>query len=133
MKALITILIFALALATGCNQSPDKTRRDVAQATEKVKEESKDAAVAVKKETKQAVRQTKAVVEGVKEGLQSPAKAVNVNSASKTRLQTLPGVDEETADRIIAGRPYHSKESLRTKHVLSADQYAAIRSKVVAQ
>jgi competence protein ComEA len=133
MRMLTTISIFALALAVGCNQSPDKTREQAAQATEKIKEEGKDLAAEVKKDAKEASRQTKAAAEGVKQGWEASDKPVNVNSASKIRLETLPGVDDATADRIIAGRPYRTKDSLRSKHVLSADQYAAIRNKVVTQ
>jgi DNA uptake protein ComE-like DNA-binding protein len=136
MKALITISIFALAVATGCNQSPDQTREQAEHATEKAREEGKTAVAELKKDTKEAVEQTKAAAEGVKQGLHTPDKPdrpVDINSASKIRLQSLPGVDEETADRIIAGRPYPTKESLRRKHVVSAQEYAAIRSKVVVE
>ncbi|HJX84516.1 MAG TPA: helix-hairpin-helix domain-containing protein [Candidatus Angelobacter sp.] len=133
MKVLTGISIFVLALATGCNQSPDKTREQAAQATEKVKAEGKAAGIELKKEVNKAAEHTKAAVEGVKQGWQAPDKPVNVNSASKIRLETLPGVDGDTADRIIAGRPYRTRDSLRSRHVLSADQYAAIRDKVVTQ
>jgi competence protein ComEA len=133
MKALITTSILALALATGCNQSPDKTREQAAQATEKVKAEGKAAGIELKKDVNEAAKHTKAAVEGVKQGWQASDKPVNVNSASKARLETLPGVDDETADRIIAGRPYRTKAALRNKHVLSADQYASIKDKVVTQ
>jgi DNA uptake protein ComE-like DNA-binding protein len=136
MKALITISIFALAVAIGCNQSPDQTREQAEHATEKAREEGKVAVTEVKKDVKEASDQTKAAVEGVKQGLHTPDKPgtpVDINSASRIRLQSLPGVDEETADRIIAGRPYSTKESLRTRHIVSAGEYAAIRSKVVAE
>ena len=136
MKALTAISIFALAVAMGCNQSPDTTRQQAEHATEKAREEGKKAVTELKKDTKEAVDQTKAAAEGVKQGLHTPDKPdrpVDINSASKIRLQSLPGVDEQTADRIIAGRPYSTKESLRAKHVVSAQEYAAIRSKVVAQ
>jgi hypothetical protein len=71
------------------------------------------------------------IAEGVKEGLEAPDKPVNVNSASKNKLQTLPGVDEETADRIIAGRPYRSKGELGRRGVVSPDEYKEIKDKPV--
>ncbi|MGZ4858552.1 MAG: ComEA family DNA-binding protein, partial [Candidatus Angelobacter sp.] len=76
-------------------------------------------------------KQTKAIAEGVKQGLATPDKPVNVNTASKTKLQTLPGIDEETAGRIIAGRPYHTRDELGTKGVVSPDEFNAIKDKIV--
>ncbi|SRR5258708_22509742 len=134
MRVLTSVSILALALATGCNQQDtDKTRREAAQATKEVKEESKTAAVELKKDAKEVAMQTKAIAEGVKEGLEAPDKPVNVNSASKNKLQTLPGVDEETADRIIAGRPYRSKGELGRRGVVSPDEYKEIKDKIVVK
>jgi len=56
---------------------------------------------------------------------------VNVNSASKTQLQTLPGIDEDTASRIIKGRPYHTTDEVGTKGAVSPDQFNAIKNKIV--
>jgi DNA uptake protein ComE-like DNA-binding protein len=134
MRVLTAITILALALASGCSQQDtDKTRREAAQATEKIKEESKTAAVELKKDAKEVAKQTKAAVEGIREGLSTSDAPVNVNSASKTKLQTLPGVDEETADRIIRGRPYHTNDSLRKRGVVSLDEYKEIKDKVVVR
>ncbi|HZD93524.1 MAG TPA: hypothetical protein VE133_04670, partial [Candidatus Sulfotelmatobacter sp.] len=85
------ILTAALLLVCGCGQQDtEKTRQQAAQATEKIKEGSKVAAVELKKDLKEAARQSKAAAAGVKDGLQTPDKAVNVNTASKVELQTLP-------------------------------------------
>lgn len=37
---------------------------------------------------------------------------MNVNSASRARLEQLPGIGPATAQRIIEGRPYTSPEGL---------------------
>jgi competence protein ComEA len=127
-------LATSVLLAAGCSQQDtEKTRQQAAQATEKIKEESKVAAVELKKDAKQAAKQTKAAAEGVKQGLQSPDAAVNVNTASKDQLQTLPGLDEEMADRIIAGRPYHTVDEVGAKGAVSPEEFQAIKRKIVVK
>ena len=132
--ALLITLVITLATASGCNrQDTEKTKQQAAKATEQIKEGSKVAAVEIKKEAKEAARQTKAIAEGVKEGLQTPDKAVNVNAASKLQLQTLPGVDEETAARIIHGRPYHTRDELETRGMISPDEFSRIKDRIAVR
>ncbi|MCU1220052.1 MAG: hypothetical protein JWN42_1249, partial [Candidatus Angelobacter sp.] len=95
MKTLIR-LMFASALAlpllliSACSQQDtEKTKQEAAKATEQIKEGSKVAAVELKKDAKEAAKQTKAIAEGVKQGLATPDKPVNINAASRTKLQTL--------------------------------------------
>jgi DNA uptake protein ComE-like DNA-binding protein len=135
MKTIIVAaLSIALFLISGCSQQDtEKTKQEAAKATEQIKEGSKVAAVELKKDAKEAAKQTKAAAEGVKEGLQTPDAAVNVNNASKVKLQTLPGVDEETADRIIAGRPYHTTDEVGTKGVVSPEEFKQIKDKIAVK
>jgi DNA uptake protein ComE-like DNA-binding protein len=133
MKTLLAAaLSTSLLLLSACsNQDTEKTKQEAAKATEQIKEGSKVAAVELKKDAKEAAKQSKAIAEGVKQGLATPDKPVNVNSASKTKLQTLPGIDEETAGRIINGRPYHTTDEVGTKGVVSPNQFNAIKNKIV--
>ena len=135
MKLTITAaLAFSLLLLSACsNQDTEKTKQEAAKATEQIKESSKVAAVELKKDAKQAAVQGKAIAEGVKQGLATPDKPVNVNLASKTKLQTLPGIDEDTAGRIMKGRPYHTTDELGTRGVVSPDQFNAIKDKIVVK
>jgi len=135
MKFIITAaLAISLLLISACsNQDTEKTKQEAAKATEQIKEGSKVAAVELKKDAKEAAKQTKAIAEGVKQGMSTPDKPVNINAASKTKLQTLPGIDEETASRIIAGRPYHTRDELGTKGVVSPDEFNAIKDKIVVR
>jgi len=135
MKFIITsALALSLLLISACsNQDTEKTKQEAAKATEQIKEGSKVAAVELKKDAKQAAVQGKAIAEGVKQGLSTPDKPVNINAASKTKLQTLPGIDEETAGRIIKGRPYHTTEEVGTKGVISPEQFNAIKDKIVVR
>jgi DNA uptake protein ComE-like DNA-binding protein len=135
MKTLLAAaLSTSLLLLSACsNQDTEKTKQEAAKATEQIKEGSKVAAVELKKDAKEAAKQSKAIAEGVKQGLATPDKPVNVNSASKTKLQTLPGIDEETAGRIINGRPYHTTDEVGTKGVVSPNQFNAIKNKIVVR
>jgi DNA uptake protein ComE-like DNA-binding protein len=127
-------LTTSLLLVSGCSQQDtEKTKQEAAKATAQIKEGSKVAVVELKKDVKEAAKQTKAAAEGVKQGLQTPDKPVNVNSASRVQLQTLPGVDEETADRIIKGRPYHTRDEVGTKGVVSPDEFSAIKDRITAK
>jgi DNA uptake protein ComE-like DNA-binding protein len=135
MKFIITAaLVVSLLLISACsNQDTEKTKQEAAKATEQIKEGSKVAAVELKKDAKEAAKQSKAIAEGVKQGLATPDKPVNINAASQTTLQTLPGIDEETAGRIIKGRPYHTTDELGTKGVVSPEQFNAIKDKIVVR
>lgn len=135
MKFITTAaLAVSLLLISACsNQDTEKTKQEAAKATEQIKEGSKVAAVELKKDAKQAAVQGKAIAEGVKQGLSTPDKPVNVNAASKTKLQTLPGIDEDTAVRIIKGRPYHTTDEVGTKGVVSPDQFSAIKDKIAVK
>lgn len=57
-------------------------------------------------------------------------KLVDINSASKKELMTLPFISEERADKIIAGRPYNSKFNLLTRSILSKEVFGAVRKRV---
>jgi DNA uptake protein ComE-like DNA-binding protein len=131
---IVATLSVALLFIAGCSQQDtEKTKQQAAQATEKIKEESKVAAVELKKDAKEAAKQTKAAAEGVQQGLHSPDAAVNMNTASKDQLQALPGIDEEMADRIIAGRPYHTVDEVGAKGVVAPEEFQAIKRKIVVK
>lgn len=60
-------------------------------------------------------------------GLQSQSGLININTASKEQLMRLPGVGDFTAQSIIQGRPYSSKEQLRNKSIVPAETYNEIK------
>ena len=60
-------------------------------------------------------------------------KLVDINSASKDELKALPGVTDEVAAKIIAGRPYLSKAHLLTRKIVDAGGYENLRTLVIAK
>ena len=57
---------------------------------------------------------------------------VDLNSASRKELMTLPGIGAEEAGRIIANRPYLTKTELVTKNALPIGPFISIKHLVVA-
>jgi competence protein ComEA len=63
----------------------------------------------------------------------APANLIDLNSATKDQLMTLPGIGDAFADKIIAARPYKMKSELTTKHIIPAATYKKIAGKVIAK
>ncbi len=61
------------------------------------------------------------------------AKQIDINSASKEELSSLPGIGDAYSSKIIAGRPYHTKTDLKTKGILPAGVYSKISGMIIAK
>ena len=61
---------------------------------------------------------------GVTEGL------ININTATQTELEALPGVGPVTAGKIIDGRPYQTLEELKTKKAVGNALFEKIKDKL---
>lgn len=55
---------------------------------------------------------------------------ININTASESELDKLPGIGPVTAGKIIASRPYNAPEDLKTKKVVSASLFEKIREMI---
>lgn len=62
----------------------------------------------------------------------APERLVDINSADRKELMTLPGIGAAEAAKIIANRPYLTKTELVTKQVLPAGPFLSLKNKVVA-
>lgn len=107
------LCLAAMFASTACspNQNPDQIRERTAQETATLK------------------RDSKAVAEGIKDGL-TEKKTVDLNRASRDELASLPGMDDHKAGRIIAERPYANPHQLVSRHVLTEDDYSRIEDRV---
>jgi competence protein ComEA len=117
LLASVASLMLCFAGCMACNTkpaSPDQVREKTAEATAELKENAK------------------AVAQGVREGLArpSPDKPLDLNKASKAQLMSLPGMDDASADRVIAGRPYSNEHELLDRRIISREEYNKIADSI---
>jgi DNA uptake protein ComE-like DNA-binding protein len=108
--------ILLLAAFAGCTkpQNTQELQEKTAQATAEVK------------------RDAKAVAAGIREGW-SRDKPLDLNTATKEQLLSLPGMTEAEGDRVIAGRPYNDPSDLVKRHILPKAEYDKIADQVTAK
>ena len=108
------ILFLALFVA-GCSpNSTDSLQRRTADATAAAK------------------RDAGAIARGVAEGLARKG-PLDINAASATQLQTLPGMTPELAGRIVEHRPYTSTRDLVRKRILSSAEFDRVKGQIVVK
>ncbi len=108
--------ILLLAALAGCTQP---------QNSQDLKEKTAQATAEVK-------RDAKAVAAGIREGW-SRDNPLDLNTATKEQLQSLPGMTATEADRVIAGRPYNDANDLVKRHILPKAEYDKIADRVTAR
>jgi predicted DNA-binding helix-hairpin-helix protein len=107
--------LFLLAALAGCTrpQDPQELREKTAQATAEVK------------------RDARAVAAGIREGW-SRDKPLDLNTATKEQLLSLPGMTSAEANRVIAGRPYQDPSEVVKRRIISKVEYDKIADRVTA-
>src|SRR6267142_49263 len=108
--------ILLLAVLVGCNQP---------QNSQDLKEKTAQA-------TAEAKRDAKAVAQGISEGW-SRDKTLDLNTATKDQLLTLPGMTAAEAERVIAGRPYDEPGDLVTRRIMTKAQYDKIADRITVK
>jgi DNA uptake protein ComE-like DNA-binding protein len=114
MKSILSVLLCCLFSLCGCapkESSPDAVREHAAEATAEFK------------------RDAKAVAQGVQEGW-TRDNSIDLNSASRDQLETLPGVTPKIAESIVTHRPYANPSDLVDRHILSKPAYDKIADRL---
>lgn len=60
----------------------------------------------------------------------SSTEVLDINTASSTQLDSLPGIGPVTSEKIIANRPYMTIEELKTKKAVTSGVFEKIKNKI---
>lgn len=116
--ALVAVCSSALSLSgcygCGAKQNPEELREKTAAATAQLKQDAR------------------AVAQGIREGW-SRDHPLDLNKASAKDLASLPGITDETAQRIIANRPYRTPDEMLRKRVVTRQQYDKIADRITVK
>ena len=109
-------IILLLAGLASCSQQ---------QNTQELKEKTAQATAEIKHDGE-------AVAAGIREGW-SRDQPLDLNTATKQQLMSLPGVTGSEANRVIAGRPYTEPSDVVRRRIMPKAEYDKIADRVTAK
>jgi len=114
LSLILSLLVYPLCGCPSKPENPAEVRERAANATAELK------------------RDTKAVAEGIREGW-TRDKPLDINTASKDDLQSLPGVTPRLAESVVSHRPYAKTSELVEKHIMSKPEYDKVADRITAK
>jgi DNA uptake protein ComE-like DNA-binding protein len=107
--------ILLLGALAGCTQTQNsqQLQEKTAQATAEVKHDAQ------------------AVAAGIRQGW-SRDQPLDLNTATRDQLSSLPGMTPAEADRMIAGRPYSQPREVVTRRIIPKAEYDKIADQITA-
>jgi DNA uptake protein ComE-like DNA-binding protein len=112
----------------------ERTRDEVAKATERAKPALEEAGRKIEKAANEAADQAQAAAEGVRQGWDRGGHhLVNVNAAAEDELLELPGISHREARRIVERRPYADRHDMVAKGAISEETYAKIKDRITSK
>jgi DNA uptake protein ComE-like DNA-binding protein len=138
------VLVLLFGFIAGCDYNgnstddqkarEERTRDEVAKATERAKPALEEAGRKIGKAASEAADEAQAAAEGVREGWDRGGHhLVNVNAATEDELAELPGMSHREARRIVDGRPYAERHDLVVKGAISEATYAKIKDRITSK
>jgi len=82
--------------------------------------------------TAQLKRDAKAVAGGIREGW-TRDRPLDLNTATKQDLLSLPDITPSEANRVIAGRPYNEPKELVIRRIISDAKYDKISDRITVK
>ena len=149
-----SFLAAALLCLLGCQSRPvvtpdQRLRRQAAEDAAQVHHDVKQAGKEARQALSAAGRETRDIVAGAREGWREGAvkdgpllrtktgaagsEILEINHASVKELERLPGIDRETAGRIVEGRPYTSPADLERRGLVTRAEYHRIASRLTVR
>ena len=137
IRLVVTVMLYAalLWMAACGGKSDQQIQQQAQQATERARTEADKAAVQARIAAREAARDAKDVAVGVRAGLRNKKgePLININSATRADLATLPGVTSATARRIAEHRPYSEPRDLVRRGVVSQSEFDRIADRVITR
>lgn len=149
-----SLLAVGLLCLSACRsrpvESPDqRLQRQAAEDAAQVHHDVKQAGREARQALTAAGRETRDIVAGARQGWREGAAKdgpivgsagnsaehplLDINHASATELERLPGIDPETARRIVDARPYRRPADLERRGLVTRREYSRIASKLTSR